>query len=73
MGIDTIGGSDAMSCNCIFRRKPTADSPYCPLKSNCSRCVWNLDSGENERRKKLIKYNGLTQRDDGLRGLVICR
>lgn len=62
-----------MSCNCVFERDIKKRNVYCPPTSNCQKCVWNVNSGENERRKMQIKYNGLTQREDGLRGLMIRR
>ena len=59
--------------NCLFKRKPTANGKHCNLTADCIRCAWNLNSGENERRKLQIKLYGLTQREDGLRGLVLQR
>ena len=59
--------------SCLFKCKPTAYDKICPQVSDCSRCAWNISNGENERRKLQIRLYGLTQRNDGLRGLVIRR
>ena len=59
--------------NCFFKRVPNRHDRHCQTTSDRFRCVWNLNSGENERRKPQIKLCGLTQREDGLRGLVIWR
>ena len=59
--------------NCLFKYKPTANSKHCNLTADCTRCAWNFNDRENELRKLQIKLYGLTQREDGLRGLVLRR
>lgn len=59
--------------NCFFERVPNIHDHHCQTTSDCFRCVWNRSNGENERRKRNIRNFGLTQRKDGLFGLVIRR
>ena len=59
--------------NCLFKRDPAVCGHRFPSVADCANCVWNQNSGENEKRKMQIKLYGLTQREDGLCGLVIRR
>lgn len=56
--------------NCFFKHKP-AHNRLCTSASACECCVWNLSNGEMERRKRKIRNLGLTQRKDGLFGLML--
>ena len=59
--------------NCLFKRDPAVCRHRFPSVADCANFVWNQNSGENEKRKLQIKLYGLTQREDGLHGLVIRR
>ena len=59
--------------NCLFKRVPNIHDRHCQTAYDCERCIWNLSSGESERRKRKIKNFGLTRRKDGLLGLVLRR
>lgn len=59
--------------NCLFKRKPASNDKHCNLTADCNRCVWNLNSGEAERRKRQIRNAGLARCEDGLWRLAIRR
>ncbi len=52
---------------CLLGRDPEKDN-IC-TGSACYRCGW--EKAEHERRQMLLRVNGLTQKHDGTRGLII--